>query len=283
MKRLAVALAAIFALAVLEPTPLQAQAVAPKAPLAFEVATIKPEDPAKSLPSELRIYPGGRLVIHGHELRGLIHEAFNLTTGRVLGGEKWVDTLRFDIEAKPPEELRDSVPGGEYAWFGIQDPQERTMLQALLVQRFHLKYHMETQPATVCLLQRGTGPLRLQQVEPDLYTRAEDGTVSPSASPPTGMLSVVGGSPVSFTNTSMARLAKALHCNSQGAPVIDQTGLPGFYNFKSARVVTDDDFKSGEFADLLTEALPEMGLKLTKAPGKIENLVIDSAELPTQN
>jgi len=29
--------------------------------------------------------------------------------------------------------------------------------------------------------------------------------------------------------------------------------------------------------------LPEMGLKLTKAPGKIENLVIDSAELPTEN
>ncbi len=232
---------------------------------------------------ELRIYPGGRLVIHGHELRGLIHEAFNLTTGRVLGGEKWVDTLRFDVEAKPPEELRDSVPGGEYAWFGIQDPQERTMLQALLVERFHLKYHMETQPATVCLLQRGTGPLRLQPVEPDLYTRAEDGTVSPSASSTTGMLSVVSGRPVSFTKTTMAQLAKGLTCSSRGAPVIDQTGLSGFYNFKSARVVTDDDFKTGENAYVLTEALPEMGLKLTKAPGKIENLVIDSAELPTEN
>jgi len=72
-------------------------------------------------------------------------------------------------------------------------------------------------------------------------------------------------------------------CNSRGAPVIDQTGLRGLYNFKSARVVTADDFKTGESNDLLTEAVPEMGLKLTKAPGKIENLVIDSAELPTQN
>jgi uncharacterized protein (TIGR03435 family) len=232
--------------------------------------------------TELRVYPGGRLIIHGHSLRTLIAEAFDQPGWQVLGGEKWVDELRFDIEGKPPEELRDAIPGGEFSNFGIQDPRVRSMLQALLIERFHLKFHMESRLGSVYLLKRGDGPLRLKPAELNLYKRSEDGTVAPSNSYPTGDMGMASGASVSIHLTSMPQLARMLS-NLQRAPVSDQTGLPGFYNFKSPTVLTDEDFKNGGPMHLLVEAVPEMGLKLVKAEGVVEKFVIDNVEPPTAN
>ncbi len=254
----------------------------PKPQLAFEVATVKLEDPNKTRPEEVRVYPGGRLVIHGHDLSTLVSEAFNLPGWQVTGGEGWVSKTRFDIEGKPPEEFRNSVPAGEFAWFGIHDPQVRQMLQSLLIERFHLKYHMETQPGTVYLLKRSNGPLRLQQIDTHLYKREDDGSITPSNSSPTGQIGVVSGAPLSVFQISMPQLANMLGGDRQ-ASVVDATELPGFYNFKSATVVTDEDFKSGVPSHLFVEALPEMGLKLVKTQGTVEKLIIDSASQPTAN
>ncbi len=249
-------------------------------PLAFEVATVKPSDPNKMIMVELRVYPGGRLIIHGHTLRGLIAEAFDVPGWQVVGGQKWVDASRFDIEGKPPEELRNTISGGEYSNYGIQDARVRSMLQALLIERFHLKFHMESQPGTVYLLTRGNGPLRLKAAELNLYTKSEDGSISPSHAYPTGDVGMASGAPVAIYQTSMPQLASVLS-SLQRAPVSDQTGLPGFYNFRSQTVVTDEDFKNGGPMHLLVEAVPEMGLKLVKTEGAVEKFVIDNVEPPT--
>ena len=265
------------------PLPAHAQNVTPaKLPLAFEVATVKPDDPNKMVMTEMRVYPGGRLVIHGHTLRGLIAEAFNLPGWQVAGGEKWVDAVRFDIQGQPPEDLRKTSPGGEYSNTGIQDAQVRSMLQALLIERFHLKFHMESKPGTVYLLKRGDGPLRLQSAELNLYTRSEDGSITPSNAYPTGDFGLVSGRPLSLHQCSMLQLAGLLS-NHQRAPVSDQTGLAGFYNFKSQTVLTDEDFNNGGPMHLFVEAVPEMGLKLVKTDGVVEKLVIDNAESPIAN
>ncbi len=251
-------------------------------PLAFDAATVKPVEPNKMVMVQLRVYPGGRLVIHGHNLRSLITDAFNVPEWQVTGGEKWVDSSRFDVEGKPPEELRASIPGGEYSNFGIQDPRVRSMLQALLIERFHLRFHMESQPGTVYLLKRSDGPLRLMPAELNLYTKSEDGTITPSRAYPTGDVGMASGRPIGIHQTSMFQLAAVLGALLQ-APVSDQTGLPGFYNFKSQTVVTDEDFKTGGPMHLLVDAVPEMGLKLVKTKGAVERFVIDSAEAPSAN
>ncbi|HEY2469095.1 MAG TPA: TIGR03435 family protein [Terracidiphilus sp.] len=257
-------------------------AYAPTTPLAFEVATVKSDDPNKLIMIELRVYPGGRLIIHGHSLRTLIAEAFDQPGWQIVGGQKWVDELRFDIEGKPPEELRNAMPTGEFSNVGIQDARVRSMLQALLIERFHLKFHLESRPSPVYLLRRGDGPLRLKPAELSLYTRSDDGTVAPSNSYPTGDMGMASGAPVSIHLTSMPQLSSML-ANLQRTPVSDQTGLPGFYNFKSKTVLTDEDFRNGGPMHLLVEALPEMGLKLVKTEGVVKKFVIDSAEPPTAN
>jgi len=281
-KRFFGALAAVsLAFVAAEPPPTQAQDASPaKTPLAFEVATVKPDDPNKMNMIELRVYPGGRLIIHGHSLRALIAEAFDLPRWQVVGGQKWVEASGFDIEGKPPEELRKTISGGEYSNFGIQDAQVRSMLQALLIERFHLKFHMESQQGTIYLLKRGAGPLRLESAELNLYTRSEDGSITSSQAYPTGDVGMASGAPVAIYQTSMLQLAAVLS-SLQRAPVRDQTGLPGFYNFKSRTVVTDEDFKNGGPMLLLVDAVPEMGLKLVKTEGAVEKFVIDNAEPPT--
>jgi uncharacterized protein (TIGR03435 family) len=253
-----------------------------KTPLAFEVATIKPDAPGQAVMIELRVYPGGRLIIHGHPLRWLIAEAFDLPDWQVVGGEKWMNQRLFDIEGKPPEEFRNAIPGGEFSIFGIHDARVRTMLKALLIERFHLKFHVETQPGTVYLLKRGDGPLRLEPSEISLYKRSEDGSVKPSNAYPTGDIGIVTDRGVSIHQTSMRQLAHMLS-SFQKAPVSDQTGLPDFYNFRSKTIVTKEDFHNGAPVHLLAEVVPEMGLKLVKAEGKIEKFVIDSVDPPLEN
>jgi uncharacterized protein (TIGR03435 family) len=272
-----------LALVAANPNLTRAQdAYATTKPLAFEVATVKSDDPNKMIITELRVYPGGRLIIHGHSLRALIAEAFDQPGWQVIGGEKWVDALRFDIEGKPSDELQNTIPGGEYSNIGIQDSRVRSMLQALLIERFRLKFHMESQPGPVYILKRGDGPLRLKPAELNLYTRSDDGTVAPSNSYPTGDMGMASGASVGIYLTSMPQLARMLS-NLQRAPVRDQTGLPGFYNFKSQTVLTDEDFKYGGPMHLLVEAVSEMGLKLVKTEDVVKKFVIDSVELPTAN
>jgi uncharacterized protein (TIGR03435 family) len=283
LARFAAPAAAALAFAAAEPRPAAAQqADSAKTRPAFEVATVKPDDPGKVTMVEIRVYPGERLVIHGYTLHGLIAVAFDVPAWEVAGAAKWVDSTRFDIEGKPPDELRNSLPGGEFSNMGIQDAHVRSMLQALLIERFHLKFHVERQPGTVYLLKRSDGPLRLKPIELNLYTKSEDGAIAPSNAYPTGDVGLVSGVPVSIHQTSMPQLASVLS-NLQHAPVSDETGLPGFYNFRSQTVVTDEDFKSGGTMHLLVEAVPEMGLKLVKAQGTVERFVIDSAEPPTAN
>ncbi len=268
---------------VAEPPLIHAQqAEAAVVPLAFEVATVKPYDPNNMITLELRVYPGGRLIIHGHTLQELITEAFDLPGWEVVGGEKSVNQLRFDIEGLPPEEIRDKIPAGEYSNSGIRDARVRSMLQTLLIERFHLKFHMDSQPGTVYLLKRGKGPLRLKLAELSLYIRSEDGTVTPSKAYPTGDMGMVAGVPVSLYQTSMPQLANLLS-NLQRAPVSDQTGLPDFYNFRSQTVVTNEDLQNGGPMHLLVEAVPEMGLKLVKTEGLVKKFVIDSVEMPAAN
>jgi len=255
---------------------LEAQNTAPAgAPLAFEVATVKVVDPHTITGIELRIYPGGRLVVRAHRLAMLIAEAFNIPEQDIVGGGESVMQGWYDVEGKPAEGLRAVMPGSEYSAQSIQDARIRSMLQTLLIERFHLKFHITSQPGTVYQLKRSGGPLRLQPVEVNSQVLAAD--KAPDTSDMNGMLNLTSGMPVELHQTSIPQLASLLS-KDQRAPVIDQTDLPGFYNFKSKRLVTNEDFQNGNLSHVLLDTVPEMGLKLVKAKGVIEKFVIDNVE-----
>jgi uncharacterized protein (TIGR03435 family) len=85
------------------------------------------------------------------------------------------------------------------------------------------------------------------------------------------------------TRGTMEQLARQLSTTS-GRPVIDKTGLKGFYAY------TLDWFPANripppelEAPSIFTALQEQLGLKLEDADGTVKKLVIDRAEKPSDN
>jgi len=80
------------------------------------------------------LLPGGRLVLPHASLKGLMVGAYAVQSNMIFGGPKWLDSDRFDIEAKsdPPPPDKDLL----------------LMIQSLLAYRFQLRLHNETKVAS---------------------------------------------------------------------------------------------------------------------------------------
>lgn len=116
----------------------------------FEVATIKPTAPNGSFSSGVKVYPGGRVVMSALSLRAMIIVAFRLSYWQVLGGDSWTDDEKYDIEATPSDSSRSEIKTLRYlAYYSIEDEHLRQMLQALLIDRFQLKFHRGIKTGTV--------------------------------------------------------------------------------------------------------------------------------------
>ena len=142
-------------------------------PPAFEVASVKPSSP---LTRTLVIYTfsGGRITGENRTLQNLIEEAFNVQAFQISGGAKWVREDRYDFEAKPPASSKASKLNPPYPK-APPNEEQRQMLQALLTDRFRLKYRRETKEGPVYVLVKGTirssfKTPRIRTISPGLAT-----------------------------------------------------------------------------------------------------------------
>lgn len=235
--------------------------------LEFEVASIKPiNGPAAS---ELKIYPGARIVLPGFTLKGMICMAFNVSYWQVSGGEDWIDKTLFEVEAEPPSDMAAHI-SLRHSWFNVDDPNLRLMMQSLLIERFQLKFHMKTKTGTVYLLEKSGKASPLQPAKTDKLFQ-EYGEGYSETSPQGGEWYLVNG--------SLSQVAKFLSNYILHAPVLDKTGLTGAFDF---RPKAQPDFTQDPGGSALS-GLSEMGLKLKKTTGPVEHFVIDQAEQPTPN
>ena len=239
----------------------------------FEVATIKPISPGGMHMVGVHVYPGGRVTIQTFALKSLICTAFDLSYWHISGGEA-MDKQRYDLEAKPPEAVSSGGFNPRHSNSGIEDERLRQMLQALLIDRFHLKFHQETKTGTVLLLERSGKAVTLQS------TNAVAGADSPY---PSGDMGAVEGRGWSLHATSMPELAKFLSNNIVHQPVVDRTGLEGSFDFRSKNIVTKEDFQSSNVTSMFLPAVKEMGLKLESTNGPVVTFVIDHAEPQSPN
>jgi uncharacterized protein (TIGR03435 family) len=197
-------------------------------------------------------------------LRASIGMAYNVKELQVLGGPKWLDADRYDIDAKSAG--------------AAQPPERMAMLQTLLAERFQLALHRETKTFPGYALVVGKAGLKMHAVEP-------------------------GKSSVSTHNTSMtaekasiADLARNLS-RRLGAPLDDATGVTSVFDFKLELPLRDNrtaptggDTPGAEASDpasfetALSHALEDqLGLKLEARKIQQEVLVIDRAEKPPEN
>jgi uncharacterized protein (TIGR03435 family) len=271
----------LSAAAILTLTPLHAlaQSNPPQTPLHFEVATIKPVlvPPAASAPSPgIRIYPNGRVVISAFSFKALIETAFHLGFWQLSGGEGWMDNHLYDIVAQPPQDSPPTRYDTRFGWVRIEDPRLRQMLQALLIDRFQLKLLRQTVTGPIYLLEKSGKPIPLRPADVPI-------PADPSGGEGIG---TVGNASDNWTmyNTSMPQLANWVGDYYLHRPVIDQTGLAGYFTYRWKMVLTnpDDDPQMGS-KDELMDFIKVMGLKLVPSTGPVDTYVIDSAQLPSPN
>jgi uncharacterized protein (TIGR03435 family) len=193
----------------------------PDAPLAFEVAIIKPTPP-EITQRRVRFEPGGRIEIQGLTLKSLIKYAWDFedldaidNDDLLSGAPKFPESVRYDVVARAP------------ATGPADGDSLRLMLRALLADRFGLVTHVERRSITVLALVAAKP--HLQRADP----RYRSGCRNIPVQPQSGMASVPVFS-VRCRNTSMAQLAQKLQAFAGQyvtRPAIDATGLTGGFDF----------------------------------------------------
>jgi uncharacterized protein (TIGR03435 family) len=149
--------------------------------------------------------------------------------------------------------------------------QLRKMLQQLLAERFKLTLRRESKTLNVYELTVAKGGPKLPEPIPD----AEPHHVRE-------LLPHVDQGSFFFPDTDMAEFAAKLSLlRGTDRPVVDKTGIQGFYNITlkgAAEALRQENGPS-----LLT-LLPELiGLKLVAAKAPVQFLIVDHAENPTAN
>ena len=207
------------------------------------------------------------MQILGCELQALIRIAFHLTTQRITGGAAWTSQVKYDVEAVAPKEA--AIKDLRYGLFEISDERLRQMLQSLLIRRFQLEFHTATESADVYILESGGR-------QPGFH----ETSAAPSSA---GQVRIFWNKrQLALDAVTMPQLAKFLS-GVLGAPVLDQTGLSGRFDYTPER--TDPDSPDPKI-DMVAAALNfvhELHLKLQRTKGPVEIFVIDRAEKPSPN
>ena len=236
-------------------------AAAAPPPQFFDVASVKPYiDGPRNSPS----YGPQGIDFRGVSLAFAIAEAYRFPPGRIVGPESLTPqplwgalSTGYDIVAKA-----DQPASREHL---------RSMLQALLIDRFHLQVHRETRTGPVYLLTGGKNGPKLEE---------SDG----------GMLSIETTSEGAlFHNAELERLCSYLSSRVDRI-VVDGTHLPGLYNFILQKAPGEPEGPKSEGISVeskspavFAEGLKRLGLQLSATRAPVEYLVVDRVEHPTGN
>jgi uncharacterized protein (TIGR03435 family) len=252
----------------------------------FEVATVKPtaSGDIRSGPGPM---PGGRVRARSVTLKVLMAVAYNVREENISGGPNWIETDRWDIEARAEEGSK--PPRGWPEWLEPDQPLT-LMLQSLLEDRFQLKVRRETREAPVY-------ELAVARNGPRMKLSAGQDSVGRGVPRGSMMLNPRMGY-VAGNGVEVAKLAGLLsEPGVLGRPVIDKTDLKGSYDFilewtpepgqgPVAPGVSDPPpTQSADISgpSIFTAIQEQLGLKVESSKGPIRILIIDSVQTPTGN
>jgi uncharacterized protein (TIGR03435 family) len=262
----------------------QAAPVPEPATMRFEVASVRQNRSGSTAASSTS--GKDRLSATNQTARALIAQAYGVRRERMIGGPAWLDTDRFDIVARAPENTPDS--------------QIALMLRALLAERFRLSVRTEArdQPVYALVLANRDGrlgPNLKPSTECDANSPMLSGVGSPGSLPPIdpqgtripcGMRSISDARGVFITAGArpLSDLARALDGRADRV-VVDRSGLTGTYSFdlRFGRPGAGGPGQDSDLPIIFTALQEQLGLKLEAERGPVEFLVIDRLEHPTEN
>jgi uncharacterized protein (TIGR03435 family) len=251
-----------------KPAPPAARMAASATP-AFEVATIKPSDPATQ--GQIVTLRGTEVITTNETVRDLINLAYWLHPKQVTGGPAWMESEKYDMAGKPDAPGQPSVD------------QMKMMIQKLLADRFQLKFHFEKRdlPAYAVMITKTGAKIIKSQDDPKGY-------------PGWSFRRTAAGTALTFRNSPMSQVSAILQ-NFLDKPVVDESGLSERYDFtvtftldpaqmtRLGGAPTPAAENPDAAPDVFTAFQQQLGLKLEATKAPVDVMVIDKVEKPSEN
>jgi uncharacterized protein (TIGR03435 family) len=257
--------------------PLVAQTAAtPAGTPTFEVASIR-QNLSSNPRWKMSFTPDG---VHAVDVTLLwaLQEAYGVRDNDLWSdGPAWLDKARFDIEAKYDVEKYPS----------LTREQRQAMLQQLLADRFKLVVHHESKEFPLYALAVAKGRPKFEETKPEDLRK----------SPVHGVMCMVTASrrgAIGMSGCTMTQFANGLGGYGRsdlGRKVVDQTGLTGHYTLALNWAPMDmtnpstPELSAPEPSgpSIVTAIKEQLGLELKPIKGPLDTIVIDHAEMPSEN
>jgi bla regulator protein blaR1 len=247
----------------------------------FDAVSIRPSSNAGG--TMLLLTPDG-ISATNIPLQLILRQAFGVEDDRIVGAPGWVNTKRYDIQAKVTV---DDAP----ALRKLSREQRFAMLQSVLQDRFELKFHREIKELQGYALVVARGGPKIKESSPE----------NPTETNSFGQrhLSLIGNGRLESKSTQIGNLAHQLSFILGGQTVVDKTGLTGNYDYtlqwtpdNTAPMAVgpgvgepgSETAPSAESGPSIFTALQEqLGLKLQSEKVRADVIAIDQIEPPTAN
>jgi uncharacterized protein (TIGR03435 family) len=238
--------------------------------LTFDVMSIKPWKPGQP-GGGITTLPGGQEYrARGTAVIGMISVIYRISIPQISGGPDWIKTERWNIDAK-----------ADHGGYNLDQLHE--MYKNMLADQFKLKFHWETREGPVYLLTIDKSGLKMK--------------VNDSPEPLKGGVPIAGDpmSPGGVIGRSVAMeyltwwLGQRLQQDER--PVINKTGLDGYYDFKLAYMPElAPDFPRDRVPpdaldrpNIFQAVREQLGLRLEPQKGPVEHFVVDHVERSAGN
>lgn len=258
MRRLLVCSAAFLALSAVAPGQDNPDSNVPSKALTWDVISVKPNRSLDSS-SSMRWNMDG-IEFRNTTLHGTLLNAFEVRSeSQITGYPNWVNSERFDIEAKMDAE----TVAAYRALKGQAGTQQwHALMQQILEERFGMKFHTEKRELPVYNLVVAKQGLKVKPSGPD-----EKGSSS------------MGPGRYSAHRSQPGWLAFSLS-GVVGRVILDKTGVTGEYDI-DLTWAPDDQPEAGP--SIFTALQDQLGLKLEPAKAPLDVIVIDHLERPSEN
>jgi uncharacterized protein (TIGR03435 family) len=227
----------------------------------FDVAAIRQTLTTRGRPRIISSPSDGNFTATNATLKLLLEYAYGLPQTQVIGGPNWINSIRFDIQAKTSASVSNHLHTLPYDKAKLQKQQ---MLRSLLADRFKLEAHQETRELNIfALVVAKNGPK---------LDKSEEGT--PIVRGWGGHLTVEGGE--NTVTTFAAELSKRVD-----RIVLDKTGIKGRYSIDLDW--SEDNDPDDDAPSIFTAIREQLGLRLQPQKASVPVLIIDHVEMPSAN
>lgn len=283
---------AFFFIAALSSVLLQAQPVSSPATAKFEVVSIRRHGAGSGPVQGTGPTPDGFRLI-GLPMLAIFQWAYALPNqpgllraDQIEGGPGWLTGELYDVVAKV-----DQAELASWQNPAMRQTMLRAMLRDMLAERCKVLSHYGSKEAPVYNLVIAKGGPKFKQAETvdtgELRRKHPEGGLMRG----TGTIAVQGPDRMQFYAIPMAILANTILPSVADRPVVDKTGLAGYYDLalpssalrRPPPPAPDAPSLPLEDVSIFTALQEVLGLRLEPAKGQVETLVIDHAERPSEN